>query len=154
MKVGYDDEVLVPSLTYIASYQAKGATGAKPISRDINNDNLLLDIDDVERKITKTKVIMPVHYTGGVEMIWNKLYTVAKKHKLRVVEDAAHAFGTQYYNKLVGSFGDISCFSFDGIKNITSGEGGCITSSDKEVLNTIKDLRLLGIRKDREKKVS
>ena len=71
---------------------------------------------------------------------------------LRVVEDAAHAFGSKYKNKKIGSFGDIACFSFDGIKNITSGEGGCIVTEDQQVIDRVKDSRLLGVQKDTEKR--
>ena len=92
---------------------------------------------------------MPVHYTGGVSNL-NEIYEIADELNLRVIEDAAHSFGSKYNSKRIGSFGDISCFSFDGIKNITSGEGGCIVSSDKNVIDKIKDLRLLGVEKDSE----
>ena len=94
---------------------------------------------------------MPVHYSGGVGEL-DKIYKLAEKYKLRVVEDAAHAFGTTYKNQKVGGFGDISCFSFDGIKNITSGEGGCVVTDDNKVLELIKDARLLGVEKDTDKR--
>ena len=71
-----------------------------------------------------------------------------------MIEDAAHAFGSYYQSKKVGSFGDISCFSFDGIKNITSGEGGCVVTDDEEVLQKLRDSRLLGVEKDTEKRFS
>ena len=149
-KINYGDEVLVPSLTYIASFQAISATGATPIPCDIDKDTCLLDLNDAEKRITKqTKAIMPVHYTGGVgEMEY--LYEFANKYNLRIIEDAAHAFGTIYNGKRVGSFGDISCFSFDGIKNMTSGEGGCIVTNDEDLLAEIQDSRLLGVTKDTE----
>jgi len=152
--IGFGDEVLVPTLTYVASFQAISATGAKPIPCDINEKTCLLDIIDAEKRITKnTKAIMPVHYTGGVGNL-DELYTFADKYKLRIIEDAAHAFGTTYKNKRVGSIGDISCFSFDGIKNITSGEGGCVVTDDEFVLQKVKDARLLGVEKDTEKRYS
>ena len=94
---------------------------------------------------------MPVHYAGGVGAL-DDIYIFAKKYGLRVIEDAAHAFGTVYNKKRVGSFGDISCFSFDGIKNITSGEGGCIVSNDSRLINKIEDLRLLGVINDSKKR--
>jgi len=152
--VGKGDEVLVPSLTYVASFQAISAMGAKPIACDINEESCLLDLIDAEKRITvNTKAIMPVHYTGDVGNL-NGLYEFAGKYNLRVVEDAAHAFGTTYKDKRIGSFGDIACFSFDGIKNITSGEGGCIVTDDVEILQTIKDARLLGVEKDTDKRYS
>ena len=149
-EIKVDDEVIVPSLTYVSSFQAIKATGAKPIACAINIDTLCICINDLERKITsKTRAIMPVHYSGGCGDL-DEIYELANKHKLRVIEDAAHAFNTTYKEKKIGSFGDIVCFSFDGIKNITSGEGGCIVTEDKIILQKIKDLRLLGVEKDSE----
>lgn len=150
--IGKGDEVLVPSLTYISSFQSISAAGALPIACDINSKNLIIDIADAEKRITKrTKAIMPVHYAGGVGDL-NSIYKFAKKYSLRIIEDAAHAFGTTYRNKRIGSFGDITCFSFDGIKNITSGEGGCVVSDDEDILQKIRDARLLGVEKDTEQR--
>ena len=146
--IGKGDEVLVPSLTYVATFQAIKATGAIPIPCDVNEDDLLIDIKDASSKITnKTKAIIPVHYTGGVGNL-NGLYEFAQKNKIRVIEDAAHAFGTIYNSNLIGSIGDIVCFSFDGIKNITSGEGGCIVSNDKKIIQRAQNSRLLGVEND------
>ena len=150
--IGFGDEVLVPSMTYVATFQAIKATGAKPIACDINEETYLIDLEDALSKISKnTKAIIPVHYTGGVGNL-DDLYSFASKYKLRVIEDAAHAFGTKYKNKLIGSFGDIVCFSFDGIKNITSGEGGCVVTNDLKVIENIKNSRLLGVEKDSDKR--
>lgn len=148
------DEVLVPSLTYVASYQAISATGAKPISCEVNPNTLFLDINDARAKITEnTKVIMPVHYASSSKGM-DEVYKLAKEFNLRVVEDAAQAFGSKRDGKFVGTEGDIICFSFDGIKNITSGEGGAILSSDKEFIQKVQDGRLLGVEKDTEKRYS
>ena len=148
--IGSGDEVLVPSLTYIASFQAISATGAQPIACDISNQTYLIDLVDTEKRLTSnTKAIMPVHYTGGVGDL-GSVYKFAKKYNLRVIEDAAHAFGTTYRNNRIGSFGDVACFSFDGIKNITSGEGGCVVTEDEDVLQKVRDARLLGVEKDTE----
>lgn len=150
--IGTGDEVLVPSLTYIASFQAISATGAKPIPCDVDPITLTLDIKDAENRLTSnTKAVMPVHYSGGVGNL-KGMYSFARQYGLRVIEDAAHAFGTTHEGNKVGGFGDISCFSFDGIKNITSGEGGCIVTNDSDVLNRVKDSRLLGVVKDSEKR--
>lgn len=150
--VGLGDEVLVPSLTYVASFQAISATGAKPVACDVQSDNLTLDWRDAEQRLTtRTKAVMPVHYSGGVGDL-DEIYIFAERHGLRVVEDAAHAFGTAHGGKQVGSFGDIACFSFDGIKNITSGEGGCVVTDDPVVLRKVQDARLLGVEKDTEKR--
>ena len=150
--IGLGDEVLVQSLTYVASFQAISATGAKPIACEINPLTLCIDFRDAEARITpNTKAIMPVHYSGGVGDLKN-IYKLADKYNLTVIEDAAHAFGTEYKGKKVGGFGDITCFSFDGIKNITSGEGGCIVTNNNVVLQKIRDARLLGVEKDTEKR--
>ena len=150
--IAHGDEVLVPSLTYLASFQAITALGATPVACDILEENFCIDCNDAEKRITKqTKVIMPVHYSGGVGKI-NEVYELATKYNLRVIEDSAHAFGSVYENKKVGSFGDIACFSFDGLKNITSGEGGCVVTNDKYVIDFIKDARLLGVENDTEKR--
>jgi dTDP-4-amino-4,6-dideoxygalactose transaminase len=149
-----DDEVIVSSLTYVSSFQAIKAAGAIPIACDIDLDTLCISIPDLERKInSKTKAIMPVHYSGGCGDL-DKIYELANKYKLRIIEDAAHALNTKYKEKKIGSFGDIVCFSFDGIKNITSGEGGCVVTGDKNILKKIKDLRLLGVEKDTENRYS
>ena len=150
--IGQGDEVLIPSLTYVASFQAVTATGAIPIACDIDKDSLIVDWKDAQKRITKkTKAIIPVHYSGGVGDLTG-IYKFATENKLRVIEDAAHAFGTIYQGSLIGSFGDIVCFSFDGIKNITSGEGGCIVSNDPVFNKKIKDIRLLGVQNDTEKR--
>lgn len=142
------DEVLVPSLTYVATFQAVSALGAIPVACDINLWDCQIDVSDAESRITeKTKAILPVHYSGApCDLL--AVYRLAERYKLRVIEDAAHAFGSLFNKKLIGSFGDVSCFSFDGIKNITSGEGGCIVADNPELLRRLKDLRLLGVEND------
>lgn len=152
LNIGIGDEILVPSLTYVASYQAISATGATPISCEINPDTLFIDTEDARKKVTKnTKAIMPVHYASSSKGI-KEVYTLANEFNLRVIEDAAQAFGSERENKKIGCVGDIICFSFDGIKNITSGEGGAIVSSDMKFIQKIKDARLLGVEKDTEKR--
>jgi dTDP-4-amino-4,6-dideoxygalactose transaminase len=146
------DEVLVPSLTFVASFQAISATGATPIACEVLADDGCLDPEDAARRITsRTKAIMPVHYGSGSGRL-EAIYELAQQHGLRVVEDAAHAFGCRVGERRVGSFGDIVCFSFDGIKNITCGEGGAIATGDHEVAERIKNARLLGVEKDTEKR--
>ena len=147
-----NDEVLVPSVTYVATFQAISATGAKPIMCDIDLNTLQICIKSIKKNITnKTKAIIPVHYSGSVGKL-TELFILAKKNNLRVIEDAAHAFGTNFKNKRIGSFGDITCFSFDGIKNITSGEGGCLVTKDKKVIKLSKDIRLLGVSNESDKR--
>jgi len=150
--IGSGDDVLVPSLTYVASFQAISATGARPVACDIAPSTLTLDWRDAERRLTpRTKAVMPVHYSGGVGGL-DEIYAFAKRNGLRVIEDAAHAFGSTHHDKRVGAAGDVVCFSFDGIKNITSGEGGCVVTSDQDVLRKIRDARLLGVEKDSERR--
>ena len=150
--IGAGDEVLVQSLTYVASFQAISATGAKPVPCEIDPDTITLDVKDARKRLTKrTKAVMPVHYSGGMGAL-DEIYEFANENGLRVIEDACHAFGGNYNGKKVGSFGDIACFSFDGIKNITSGEGGAIITEDEMVLQFVRDARLLGVEKDTEKR--
>lgn len=142
------DEVIVPSLTFAASVQAIMACGAKPVFCDVCPDTLNVDITDIRRKITpQTKAVMPVHYSG-LPCDMDALLRISKKYNLRVIEDAAHAFGSFYKNKKIGSFADITCFSFDPIKNITCGEGGAVVTNDNELSQLIYKKRILGIDKD------
>jgi perosamine synthetase len=146
--VGPGDEVLLPSITYAASVQAIIATGAVPVFCESREADLLIDIDDVKRKITeRTKAVMPVHYCGqACDM--DALLTLAEENHFWVIEDAAHAFGSTYRGRKVGSFGHATCFSFDPIKVITCGEGGAVVVQDDEKAELIRRKRLLGIDKD------
>lgn len=142
------DEVLVQSLTYVACFQAIRAAGGIPIACEVDDDTLTIDLKDAEAKLTsKTKAIMPIHYAGQCGNL-DEIYKFAKKHKLRVIEDASHAFGTEYKGRRIGSFGDIICISMDGIKNITSGEGGMIITDDTVCQKIVKDARLLSVQND------
>ncbi len=146
------DEVLVQSITYVASFQAITAAGARPVACEVLPETCTIDLRDAEKRITpKTKAIMPVHYAGRTGDL-DAVYAFAGRHGLRVVEDAAHAFGSLYKGKRVGSFGDVVCFSFDGIKNITSGEGGAVVTEDDRVAEFVRDARLLGVHRDTEKR--
>ncbi|MGH6826398.1 DegT/DnrJ/EryC1/StrS family aminotransferase [Methyloceanibacter sp.] len=139
------DEVIVPSLTFVASPQAILAAGGTPVFCEIDPQTLNLDLTDVAACITpRTRAIMPVHY-GGVPSDMRPLLAMAKEHGLRVIEDAAHAFGSRYEGQLIGSFGDVTCFSFDPIKNITCGEGGAIATNDLALAERVKIARILGI---------
>jgi len=142
------DEVIVPSLTFCASVQVITALGARPVFSEINPVNLNIDISDVKSKITdKTKAIMPVHYCGqACDM--DSLLDIGRRHNIRIIEDAAHAFGSTYNGKKIGSFGDATCFSFDPIKNLTCGEGGAVALSEDNIAELIRTKRILGIDKD------
>jgi dTDP-4-amino-4,6-dideoxygalactose transaminase len=145
--IGKGDEVITPSLTFIGAFQAISATGATPVPVDVYPDTLLINIEDVKRKITpRTKAIMPVHYAGNPCNL-DALAEIAKEHKIRIIEDAAHAFGSYYKGKKIGSFGDILCFSFDSIKNITCGEGGAVICFDAALADILRQKRLCGMKR-------
>lgn len=146
------DEVLVQSLTFVATFQAIHAAGAVPVACEVLPETITIDLEDAARRLTpRTRAIMPVHYASNPGDL-EATYAFAAKHQLRVIEDAAHAFGCTYHGRMIGSFGDVQCFSFDGIKNITSGEGGAVVARDPVVLDRIKDARLLGIERDTERR--
>jgi perosamine synthetase len=143
--VGPGDEVIVPSLTFVAAFQVVSLAGAIPIPCDIRPDTLLIDLEDATRRITsKTKAIMPVHYAGN-PCDMDALLAVSGRHGIRVVEDAAHALGSVYKGRKIGGFGDLTCFSFDSIKNITCGEGGAVVCRDRASADLIRQKRLLGM---------
>src|SRR5262245_6419729 len=142
------DEVIVPSLTFVASVQTIVAAGGVPVFCEIEADTLNMDVADALARITpRTRAIMPVHY-GGQPCDMDTLLTAARERHLRVIEDAAHAFGSSYRGRRIGSFGDITCFSFDPIKNITCGEGGAVATGDPDMVARMSRGRLLGIDND------
>jgi len=142
------DEVIIPSLTFVATAQIVTATGANPVFCEIEEDTLNIDVKDLERCITeKTKAIIPVHYRG-IPCNMNAILQLARDNNITVIEDAAHALGSSYYGKKIGSFGDITCFSFDPIKTITCGEGGAVITRGKKIYESIVRKRILGIDKD------
>ena len=142
------DEVIVPSLTFCASIQVITALKAIPVFCEVEPNTLNIDVEDVKRRITsKTKAIMPVHYCGNA-CDMDTLLAIGKENNIIIVEDAAHAFGSSYKGKKIGSFGDVSCFSFDPIKNITCGEGGAVVLSNDAIAEEIRRKRILGIDKD------
>lgn len=146
--VGPGDEVITPSFNYVADHQAIKMTGASVVFCDIREDNLGIDCKKAEELITKkTKAIIPLHF-AGIPCDQESVYNLAKKYNLRVVEDGTHAFGTSIKNKKIGSYGDITCFSFDPVKIITSIDGGCIIVNNKKELEELHRLRLLGVDKD------
>jgi perosamine synthetase len=133
--VGPGDEVIVPTLTYIASVNAIAYTGATPVFVDSIADTWQMDPEDVRRKLTpRTRAIMAVHLYGH-PCDMDSLCAIAREHGLFLVEDCAEAIGTLYKGRPVGSFGDIGTFSFFGNKTITTGEGGMVVTND-ETLHT------------------
>ncbi len=146
LDVGPGDDVIVPSLTYVATAQAVLATGANVVLCDVDAETLNVDVDCLERARTEaTKAVMPVHYRG-LACDLQAILDWARPHGIRVVEDAAHAIGSHYEDGVaVGARGDITCFSFDPIKNITSGEGGALVFENQADHDRAGRMRVLGI---------
>ena len=135
------DEVIVPSFTFVATAEAVVLTGAKPVFADIDSETYTLSPQDVEKAITKkTKAILPVDLYGySADM--KPLREIADKHGLALVEDAAQAHGTTYESKPAGSFSDAACWSLYASKNITTGEGGMITTDSDEIDERLRLIR-------------
>ena len=148
--IGPGDEVLVPTLTYIASVNAIAYTGATPVFVDSLRSTWQMDPDDVRRHLTpRTRAIMVVHLYGqSCDM--RSLCDIAREHRLFLVEDCAEAFGTLYEGRHAGSFGDISTFSFFGNKTITTGEGGMVVTSDKTLDERARHFKGQGLAAHRE----
>lgn len=143
--IGEGDEVIVPTLTYIASVNPIVQVGAKPVFADSLPDTWQLDPADIEKKITdKTKAIMVVHLYGQVAEM-DTVMKLAADNGLLVIEDSAEAFGSLYKGQHVGTFGDIGTFSFFGNKTITCGEGGMVTAKDEAVYEKLKHLKNQGV---------
>ncbi len=142
------DEVITTPITFVATLNTIVQAGAKPVLVDVDLATYNIDVTKIEKAITpKTRAIMPVHF-AGVPVDLDAIYNLAKQHNLRVLEDAAHAIGSYYKGKIIGSFGDTQAFSFHPNKVMTSGEGGCVTTTDKNVADFINIMRFHGI--DRE----
>jgi len=139
-----NDEVIMPSFTFVSSANAVLLRGAKPIFVDINPDNLNIDVDRIEEKInSKTKAIMPVHY-AGYSCDMGKLLYIAKKHSLKIIEDAAQGVNAKYKSEYLGTIGDIGCYSFHETKNYTCGEGGAIVLNDETLIERAEIIREKG----------
>jgi perosamine synthetase len=148
--IGQGDEVIVPTLTFVATANAVRYTGATPVLVDSRPDYWCIDPEGFERAITpRTKAIMPVHLYGH-PCDMDAIMDIARRHGLYVIEDAAEAHGAEYKGQKVGSFGDINCFSFFGNKIITTGEGGmCLTNND-ELASKMRILRDHGMNPSRK----
>ena len=144
--VGEGDEVLVPSLSFVATANVVKYTGATPVFCDITgNQDLTIDPLEIEKKITdKTRAIIPMHY-GGFGANMEKINTIAHKNNLMVVEDASHAPMATYKGKHLGTIGDIGCFSFYSNKNISVGEGGMLVTDSRDFYERAKLLRSHGM---------
>jgi dTDP-4-amino-4,6-dideoxygalactose transaminase len=143
--VGAGDEVITTPISWPATANVIIEVGATPVFADIDPVTRNMDLDKLEAAITpRTKAIIPV-YLSGLPMDMDRLYAIAGKHKLRVVEDAAQAIGSQWNGKRIGSFGDFASFSFQANKNITTGEGGCLVLNNLDEARLAEKYRLQGV---------
>jgi len=152
--IGKDHEVITTVFSFASTANTIVHTGAKPVFVDISRDTFNIDPSAIEKVINKrTKAIVVVHY-GGRPCQMDKILKIARKYHLKVIEDCAHAPGAEYKNKKVGTFGDTASFSFYATKNLTTGEGGMITTNNKKLADRLRILRLHGISKDAWKRYS
>jgi len=149
LDVGKQDEVITTPFTFAATANTIVHCGAKPVFADIDEYTYNIDPAQIEKRITKrTKAIIAVHY-GGQPADMTKINKIARKYKIKVIEDAAHATGSSYRGgRKVGSAGNLTCFSFYATKPITTGEGGMITLNNTKMADILKIMRLHGISKD------
>ncbi|MBN2470197.1 MAG: DegT/DnrJ/EryC1/StrS family aminotransferase [Anaerolineae bacterium] len=141
-------EVISPSMTFVSTNTAILYNNATPVFADIKPDTLNIDPDDIERKITpRTRAIVAVDY-GGHPVDLDRILAIAEAHDLVVIEDAAHAAGSAYKGRKVGSIAPLTCFSFHPVKNLATGDGGMITLQDEEWAARLRRLRWVGINKD------
>jgi len=138
------DEVIITPYTFIATASIVLEANCVPVFADIDPRTYNIDPEQIEKAITKrTKAIIPVHFAGqACDM--EKIMQIAKKHNLRVIEDACHGHGAEYKDRKLGSIGDAGCFSFQSSKNLTSGEGGMIITNDEALYDMMNSLRNVG----------
>jgi dTDP-4-amino-4,6-dideoxygalactose transaminase len=140
-----NDEVLIPSFTFVATANAVISTGAKPVFVDILKENYTIDPTDLEKKITKkTKAIIPVHIYGNIAFL-DRISEIAKKYNLMVIEDSAQALGSTFKGKHSGTFFELGCYSMYPTKVITSGEGGFIVTNNKKLRDKLLMIRNHGM---------
>jgi dTDP-4-amino-4,6-dideoxygalactose transaminase len=143
--VGPGDEVITTPISWVATANVIIEVGATPVFADIDPVTRNIDLDKLEAAITpRTKALIPI-YLSGLPVDMDRLYAIAKKHNLRVVEDAAQALGSRWNGKPIGSFGDFVSFSFQANKNITTGEGGCLVLNNAEEARLAEKYRLQGV---------
>lgn len=147
--IGSGDEVIVPDLTFGASANTVVHCGATPVFVDVDKTTWTIDPEAIEKKITsRTRAIMPVHLYGH-PCNMDRIMEIAKRHNLFVVEDTAEALGAEYNGRMVGTMGDVGCFSFYANKVITTGEGGMVTTNDLALFEKMKILRDHGMSKEK-----
>lgn len=148
--IGPGDEVLVPSLTYVASVNCIVQSGASPVYVDSCATTWQIDVNDIVAKITpRTKAVMAVHLYG-LSCDMDALVSICQRHGLLLIEDCAEAFGSRYRNQHVGNFGDAATFSFFGNKTITTGEGGMVVIKDEKIAARARSLKSQGVSPTRE----
>ena len=146
--IGIDDEVITTPYTFTATAEAIRYVGAKPVLVDINPETLNIDVNRIEKAITpKTKALMPVHI-AGLPCEMDMLHDICQKHNLLLIDDAAHAIPAEYKGQSIGTLGDLTAFSFYANKNITTAEGGMITTNSDTYSEPLRTMRLHGIDKD------
>lgn len=152
--LGPGDEVITTPMTFAATANVVEHVGARPIFADCHRDDMLIDPAEIEKKITpRTKAIIAVHLCGrACEM--DAIMAIAKKHNLKVISDAAHALGTEYQGKKIGSIADFSVFSFYATKNLVTAEGGMVTTPHEEGLAKLATYSLHGMSRDAWKRYS
>lgn len=140
-----NDEVLLPSFTFVATANAVVASGAKPVFVDINTKDYTIDLQDLKKKISrKSKAIIPVHLYGHpADLI--ELNEIANQHSIYIIEDACQSLGSTYKNKQTGTFGTMGCFSMYASKVLTAGEGGAIVTNEDKLADTLKMIRNHGM---------
>ncbi len=142
------DEVIVPTMTFAATANSVIHAGGKPVFVDCEKDTLNMCVHDVEKKITpRTRAIIPVHFAGR-PCPMDEIRMLAKKHKLKIIEDCAHAIESEYHGEKVGAMGDLGCFSFYVTKNLATGEGGMVLTNNEEYAKRAKMMSLHGMTKD------
>ena len=143
--IGPGDEVITTPVSWVATANVIIEVGATPVFADIDPVTRNIDLDKLEAAITpRTRAIIPV-YLSGLPVDMDRLYAIAEKYNLRVVEDAAQAFGSTWKGKRIGAFGDFVSFSFQANKNITTGEGGCLVLNNLEEARLAEKYRLQGV---------
>ncbi len=143
--IGAGDEVITTPISWVATASVILEVGATPVFADIDPVTRNIDLDKVEAAITpRTRAIIPV-YLAGKPVDMDRLYAIAAKHKLRVIEDAAQAIGSSWKGKPIGSFGDFVSFSFQANKNITTSEGGCLVLNNEDEAALAEKYRLQGV---------
>jgi len=139
--IGPGDKVIVPNMTFVSTASSSLYLGATPVFADINLKTYCIDVNDIEKRITKrTKAIIPVHYAGQAADM-DAIIRIAKKYKLKIIEDAAEAHLAKYKGRMVGGFGDASIFSFTPSKPMTTGEGGIIVTNNKQLAEKCRMIR-------------